>query len=212
MLFNTLWTILLGVIGGIVSSMIVSRVFFIHNEYQTQIKFIDGIIRKVGYLTAFLQSAKAIFEVSYDQDIAIKQEMKEKGYKCEMEYYAAHADKDWISKDDVLMAFHKEIGKTAKSIKDDLSKSHIEDTQLNDLMKDIMHFINEVSAIKEFTFSQINMFMKREQNIIDKYDACLNVSSKKMFGMVVSDKVMIALFIMVALIVVGAIAAFIMGI
>lgn len=212
MLFNTLWTILLGVIGGIVSSMIVSRVFFIHNEYQTQIKFIDGIIRKVGYLTAFLQSAKAIFEVSYDQDIAIKQEMKEKGYKCEMEYYAAHADKDWISKDDVLMAFHKEIGKTAKSIKDDISKSYIEDTQLNDLMKEIMHFINEVSAIKEFTFSQINMFMKREQNIIDKYDACLNVSSKKMFGMVVSDKVMIALFIMVALIVVGAIAAFIMGI
>ena len=33
MAFDVLWTILLGVIGGIVSSLIVSRVFLIQGEY-----------------------------------------------------------------------------------------------------------------------------------------------------------------------------------
>ena len=53
MVFNTLWTILLGVIGGIVSSLIVSRVFFIQNEFQSQIRFIDRLIRKVESVAAF---------------------------------------------------------------------------------------------------------------------------------------------------------------
>ena len=212
MLFDTLWTILLGVIGGMVSSMIVSRVFFIHNEYHTQNKFTDEIIRKVGFILAFLQSLKAMLELSYDQDIEIKREMKEKRYKCEMDYYVAHADKDWVSKDDVLMLFHKEIDKAAKSISDDLSKCHIEDSQLNELIRDIGHFVREVSAIKEYTFSQINMFMKKGNNIIEKYDACLNMSGKRLFKMVESDKTMIALFIAIALLVAGTIASFVFGV
>lgn len=116
MLFNTLWTILLGVIGGVVSSLIVSRVFFIQSEYQLQIKFVEGIIRKMSHISAFLQCAKAILDVSYDQKIKMRKEMKEKGYNTKKEYYVANADIDWIYKDDVLDVFHREITKTVKTI------------------------------------------------------------------------------------------------
>ena len=80
MIFNTLWTILLGVIGGIISSLIVSRVFLIQSEYQDQVRFVDRIIRKVGYISGFLHSAEAILKVSYDHNIQMEKEIKEKGY------------------------------------------------------------------------------------------------------------------------------------
>lgn len=56
MVFNVMWTILLGVLGGIISSLIVSRVFFIQDEYQEQIKFVGRIIRKLGYIMGFLSA------------------------------------------------------------------------------------------------------------------------------------------------------------
>ena len=52
MIFNVLWTILLGVIGGIVSSLIVSRVFVIQGEYQQQLTFVAHILKKVNYISA----------------------------------------------------------------------------------------------------------------------------------------------------------------
>ena len=39
-MFDVLWTILLGIVGGVISSVIVSRVFMIQGEYQQQVKFI----------------------------------------------------------------------------------------------------------------------------------------------------------------------------
>ena len=176
MIFNTLWTILLGVIGGIVSSLIVSKVFLIQSEYQIQLKFVDSIIRKLSYISAYLRSAKAIFELSYDQNVQVQKEMKEKGYRCEMEYYAAHADEDWISKNDVLAVFRKEIDKTLKSMQDDLANTPVEDAQLSKLLMDIMAFAHEISSVKEFTFSQISKFEKSRQKILEQYDACLHMS------------------------------------
>ena len=79
-LFNTMLTILLGILGGIVSSLIVSRVFFIHGEYRNQLKTMDNVIRKLGLISGFIQSIKIIFKVDYDQDITMKEEMREKGY------------------------------------------------------------------------------------------------------------------------------------
>ena len=67
-MFNVLWNILLGTVGGIISSVIVSRVFFIQGEYQQQTKFVDGIIRKLATIRAYLSVCKSVFEVSYDED------------------------------------------------------------------------------------------------------------------------------------------------
>lgn len=53
MVFNIFWTILLGVIGGIVSSLIVSRVFLIQGEYQQQLTFVAHIFRRLNYISAF---------------------------------------------------------------------------------------------------------------------------------------------------------------
>ena len=212
MIFNALWTILLGVIGGIISSLIVSRVFLIQSEYQDQVRFVDRIIRKVGYISSFLYSAEAILKVSYDHNIQMEKEIKEKGYDSEKEYYAAHTDEDWISKKDVLDVFHKEIAKTTKLIHEDLSDNFVKDTQLNVLIRDVVSYVHDVSSIKEYTFSQISQLTKKEQDLLKQYDMCIHMSGKKLVGLVIKDKIMILLFVIVGILIVGTIFAFSLGV
>ena len=197
MIFNVLWTILLGIIGGIVSSLIVSRVFLIQNKYQEQLSFVAHIIRKLNYISAFLQSAKAIFEVSYDTDLKMKREMQEKGYKTEMEYYYAHKNEDWIKKSDVLDLFSKEISKTASAINDAIMNTPVDDIKLSELLKDIMIYTHEVSSVKELSFSCIGSFEKKERDLIKRYDNCVQMSGRTLCNLILKDRLMIILIVFI---------------
>lgn len=205
MIYNVLWTILLGVIGGIVSSLIVSRVFVIQGEYHQQLTFVAHILKKVNYISAYLQSAKAIFEVSYDQNLEIKREMQEKGYRTEMEYYAVHRDKDWIKKSDVLDLFKKEIDNTAKTINSEMADSHVKDKTMIKLLHDIMEYTHEVSSVKELSFKSIESFTKTEQSLHERYDKCVKASGKTLCGLIVKDKLMIILFSLIVILLIGTI-------
>lgn len=165
-MFDVLWTILLGVIGGVISSVIVSRVFLIQSEYQQQIKIVESTIRKLGIIAGYLTAFKAIFEVSYDEDLRIEREMKEKGYKCEMEYYAANKDKDWISKNDLLETFKKEILKTVEATKEEILNSNVSDTNLGELLRDINNYLNDISSEKEFNFSILGKLKKLSRPLL----------------------------------------------
>ncbi len=130
-MFDFLWAILLGIIGGVISSVIVSRVFMIQGEYQQQVKFVEGITRKLGLIAGYLSACRAVFEVSYDQDIRIENEIREKGYKCEMDYYAANRDKDWISTSEILKTFKSYLLKTAETANEEILNANITDKELN---------------------------------------------------------------------------------
>ena len=205
MFFNVLWTILVGVIGGIVSSLIVSRVFLIESKYQEQLSFVANILRKVSYISEFLQFSKAIFEVSYDKDIEIEREMQEKGYKTKTEYYNAHRDENWIKQSNMLALFKKEINITAKTINSEIVDFHVVDTKIIEILQDIMKFVHEVSSVDELTFSSIADFTKKEQSLHDRYDKCVRTSGRTLCGLIVKDKLMIILFLFVVLLVVGTI-------
>lgn len=205
MIFNILWTILLGVIGGIVSSLIVSRVFLIQNKYQEQLSFVARLIRKVNFISAFLQSTKTVFEVSYDEEIIMQREMQEKGYKTEMEYCYAHRDKEWIKKSDVLDLFKNEIDNTANTINAEIVDSHVEDKKMAEILHDIMDYANGVSSAKELSFSSIGGFAKKEQALQEKYDKCVHTSGRTICKLIIKDKLMIVLFCIVALLLIATI-------
>ena len=212
MVFTVFWTVLLGVVGGVFSSAIVSRVFLIQSEYQEQLNFVDRIARKISFITAFLQATKAVFEVSYDEDIRMEREMKEKGYQTDMEYYAAHNDKKWISKSDVLASFRKEITKTANSINYEISENPVEDEQLNALLRDMMTHAHEVSSTKELSFSNIESFMKNEQALMGRYDNYIHMSGKVILKLILKDRVMVMLFWIFVILVSGTIITGLLGV
>lgn len=210
-MFDVLWTILLGIVGGIISSVIVSRVFVIQGEYQQQVKFVESIIRKLGMISGYLIVCRKVFELSYDQDILIEKEMKEKGYNDELEYYAAHRDKNWISTKDLLRTFKNEVLKTAETAKKEILNSNIKDKELSVLLKDVNGYLHDITSVKEFNFSIINQFEKTEKEILNKFDNCKRVSGKQLIKLVLRDKLMVVLYILVGLLVVSACLAFTFG-
>ncbi len=210
-MFDVLWNILLGIVGGIISSVIVSRVFMIQGEYQQQLKFVENIIRKLGMIAGYLSACRAVFEVSYDQDISTENEMKEKGYKCEMEYYVANKDKKWISTSGILETFKSHLIKTAETANEEILNSNVIDNELNRLLGNIREYLHDIESVKELNFSVINNFRKREQNILDEFENCKRLSGKQFITLVLKDKVMIVLYIIVGLLIISTGLAFIFG-
>lgn len=210
-MFDVMWTLLLGIIGGIISSVIVSRVFMIQGEYQQQVKFVESIIRKLGMIAGYLSACRAVFEVSYDQDIRIESEMKEKGYKCEMEYYAANRDKDWISVKEILKTFKSYLSKAVETANEEILNSNITDRPLNDLLRDISEYLHNISSVKELNFSAINDFRKREKELLEKFETCKRISGKQLVKLVLKDRIMIALYILIGVLVMCTCIAFVLG-
>lgn len=212
MIFSVLSNIILGISGGIISSIIVSRVFLIFGDYQNQLRFFDQLMHKLGYIAGILTVVKKVFEVSYDEDIRIQREMKEKGYKSEAEYYQAHSDKDWISQSGLLKTFSSEVYKIAQSIKDELFALHIEYPQLAKIRNDISSHVDTILDLEEFTFSNINKLDKESRAIADDYSKIKSMTAKQLIKLIVTDKVMIVLYVLVAAILTGAIFSYFLGI
>ena len=211
MVFNVLWTILIGVLGGIISSLIVSRVFFIQGEHQEKIKFVERVVRKLSSILTYLSFYKTVFQVDYDQEIQMEREKREKGYKTDEEYYAAHKEKRWISKDDLLKAVKKEIDGVQKIISSDIVNTPIKDEKLNALLGDIMSFTHKVCSEKEYTFSAIDKLMRQGQELQNRYDDFVHVSGRTLLKAVLKDKIMIVLYMVVAILIIGTIISGVYG-
>ena len=85
--FQLFWNLILGISGGIISGIIVSRIFLIQGDFQNQINSFDLLLRKLGYTSGMIRTVQ---EFSYDSDIKMHNEMKKEGISTEEEYYKAH--------------------------------------------------------------------------------------------------------------------------
>ena len=128
-----------------------------------------------------------------------------------MEYYAAHKDKKWISETDLLNTFRTELLKVVETAKSEINNANIADQDLSNLLRDINEYLHSISSTKEFNFSIINDLKKTEQEILNKFDDCKRVSGKQLTKLVLKDKVMIALYILVGLIIVSTCLTFAFG-
>lgn len=211
-IFEVLLNFLVGILGGIISSVIVSRVFFIQGEFQQQLRFVEQIVRKLGMLSGYFLAVKAVFEVDYDGELEMKQEMQQKGYKTEEEYYAAHKEKNWISKSALLNAFLVEIKKIIGEAKEEIRNARIDDKQLTEILTSIMEHLSEMNKIKEFSFSQLHNFEKKQDEIVNQYETYRKVSGKQLTKLILKDRTMIVLYVLVGIIIVCTIVTRCVGI
>ncbi len=211
-IFEILFNFLVGILGGIISSVIVSRVFFIQGEFQQQLRFVEQIVRKLGMLSGYFLAVKAVFEVDYDGELEMKQEMQQKGYKTEEEYYAVHKEKNWISKSALLNTFLVEIKKIIGEAKEEIRNARIDDKQLTEILTSIMEHLSEMNKTKEFSFSQLHKFEKKQDEIVNQYETYRKVSGKQLTKLILKDKTMIVLYLLVGIIIVCTIVAHCIGI
>lgn len=116
-IFEMLWNLILGISGGIISSIIVSRIFLIQGDFQNQLNSFELLLRKLGYTSGMLFGIRTVQEFSYDSDIEMHKEMEKEGLSTEDEYYKAHSDRDWISKDKLIKNILNECKKNEYCIK-----------------------------------------------------------------------------------------------
>lgn len=210
MIFNMLLTIFLGIVGGIISSMIVSRVFLILSSYQEKYKTVETLMQHVNYISGFLMAIKTVLQISYDQDREIEKEKEKFGYKTDMEYYAAHKDKDWISKDDLLNNFFNTV-----QVKSNILSNNLLTVTTDAYNREIMHTINEfvslVSLMKEFSFSKLNEIEIKSDEISNLYIAYKNSYNKNVLKKIFKDKMIILLIAIIILIIILMIVCSIFG-
>lgn len=212
MVFNAFWTILLGVIGGIISSLIVSRILYIQNKHQEQVNFVDHIVRRIVDMSVLLNRARAVFEASYYEDGGMKREMEENGYKTEMEFYSAHNAAKTISE---INALKEDIDKKAKGIQSSILKkdpAEIGDKNLRYYLKEILAYTHEVIEVEGFSNASIDAFKERQNGLQDDYYDCVPLSGKTLAKLVFKDTCMIVLLCILALLIIVTIATKIMGV
>ena len=137
--------------------------------------------------------------------------MIQKGYKTKNEYYAAHPDDDWISKDNLLNDLLNEIKKIAKSTKDEFLFSNITETNLTILLSKYRDYINSVLSIKKPSFSTIHDLESQSKLITHEFEMYQKKSNKILIQMVLKDKLMIALYIFVILIMLLTIISYLLN-
>lgn len=184
----------------------------IQENHQNQMRLIEQTINRLGLISGYLYAVKAVFEVSFDEDIEIEKETKEKGYRCEMEYYAAHRDKKWISTSALLNTLLVEIKKAAESLKNDLINMPLETPSLQKLRSDLLNYSEAIISIKEFSFKLISTFDKQGAAINRDFQNCKNMSTQELAKKVLADKVMIILYILIAILIIATVTTYCIGI
>ena len=188
--FQLFWNLILGISGGIISGIIVSRIFLIQGDFQNQINSFDLLLRKLGYTSGMLFGIRTVQEFSYDSDIKMHNEMKKEGISTEEEYYKAHIDVNWISKDRLVSDLLKECKKMNTSLKDELMDLHINESGLQKILE----------------------LEKQCKEILNDYDLYKNTSRKTLLTLILKDKVMIVLYILVLLIIIATVTAYMLHI
>lgn len=75
-----------------------------------------------------------------------------------------------------------------------------------------MEHLSNIDRIKEFSASQLHELEKRQEEITNQYEVYRRVSGKQLTKLILKDKTKIVLYVLVGIIIVGAIVTQYLGI
>ena len=211
MISGALWNIILGIAGGIISSVIVSRVFLLQSEMQNYLDALESGCNKLNYLDGMVHFLRFVLQEKYDAQEKKHSEMEKKGYKCEAEYYAAHQGTEWIDADELQKRIVQKANDEAEKIFDELRNMNVKGREANKVMETYVAYVSKIQSMKEVHFSLIDETTKLHDKATVQYEEYKKKSRKRLLKRLFTDRVMIVLHIMVFVIIVAAVAAKIAG-
>ena len=211
MISSALWNIILGIAGGIISSVIVSRVFLLQSELQNYLDSLEAGQNKLNYLNGMVHFLKFVLQQKYDEQEKKHSEMEKKGYKTEAEYYAAHRGKEWIDAEELQKRIIKKANDEAEKIFDELRNMNIKGKEANKVMEAYAAYVSKIQSMKEVHFSLIDETTKLHDKATAQYEEYKKKSRKRLLKRLFTDRVMIGLYILVLAIIIAAIAAKVAG-
>ena len=181
--------LLIGIIGGIYSSIIVSRVFLLREELEEQLNILRKKTYYFGTLTAFFDVTEMILKLQSDTSDEINEEIKQ-----DPEYLKTH---DIIRASDVIRTMKFEmLDKTVERICREDNPLVLKQKQFIELRNETEKIVRKYKDIKQFKFKTVDDSKKEIKELEQKYEVCLSKRNKYLFAKIFKDKVMIVLCVL----------------
>lgn len=181
--------LLIGIIGGIYSSIIVSRVFLLREELEEQLNILRKKTYYFGTLTAFFDVTEMILKLQSDTSDEINEEIKQ-----DPEYLKTH---DIIRASDVIRTMKFEmLDKTVDKICREDNPLVLKQKQFIELRNETEKIVRKYKDIKQFKFNTVDASKKEIKELEQKYEVCLSKRNKYLFAKIFKDKVMIVLCVL----------------
>ena len=178
--------LLIGIIGGIYSSIIVSRVFLLRAELEEQLNILRKKTYYFGTLTAFFDVTEMILKLQSDTSEEINEEIKQ-----DPEYLKTH---DIIRASDVIKTMKlKMLDKTVEKICREDNPIVLKQKQFIELRNETEKIVRKYKDIKQFKFKTVDDSKKEIKELEQKYEMCLSKRNKYLVAKIFKDKVMIVL-------------------
>lgn len=187
--------LLIGILGGIYSSVIVSRFLLLREELEEQINILRKRMYDFGTLTAFFEVTEMILKLQSDTSQEIEDEIKR-----DPEYLVTH---DIIHASDVIKTMKVELlDKTVEKICREDNPLVLKQKQFIELRSETETIVRKYKDIKQFKFKTVDDSKKEIKELEHKYESCISKRNKYMFAQLIKDKVLIVLgMLLIALLV-----------
>lgn len=190
---DNLLSILIGIIGGIVSGIIVSRVFWIMNDLKASLDTLDTEYGKLCFFHGMLDTVKILIKDDYD--------------RLQKNYY-----KSGTIKRVVRPYADRDLQPIIKGIKDDADKEWVQLVYLNnndkeviDIIDSFIEYAGKIRAIDIPSFQFLEDVDRTFDICRSKLTAYKQSNGKRFIKRLLSDKMMIVLYIAVLLLIVATV-------
>lgn len=170
-MYDLIKNLVLGIAGGIYSSLIVSRVFFIKSELDKQIEIIRMTRYRLGGLILFFDVMYEAIVLSYNTSAGIHKETN---------------PKDIVNTNDAINSMISLINKTVDEILA-LETVELKEQEYIDLRNETLIVIRKFINIKHENYNKISEYKNELEELEQKHDSCYKNQSKVLMRLLLDD-------------------------
>ena len=207
MISSNLWNIFIGIFSGVISSIIVSKVFLIYGDNQKQLEILETNINKIDFIHGELSAMKKVTEVFHDQEIDMRSRANP---------YEGASDEEIITSQEMTDDLQKRI---LVMLKKDIDKINVElnhifcvNQEAMVVIKSYSDYIRRIKKMKACTFSAYNEIDELWNRADKQFEKYARSNKKRLIKQIMTDPFLIVLCIFVLLIIVITVITQILGI
>ncbi len=206
-MFEILWNIILGIVGGIISSVIVSRVFFLHGDNQKQLEQLSTNVNKISFIHGELTAFMKLVETIHDDDVEMRNRVEPYNNASDDEILASQK-----MMDDLQLGLLETLKEDVDKINIDLENLFLVDIEAQEIVRRCIEFVHDVRGMKHLSFATFDELGELRNKINEMFEGYVSQNKKRLTKQILKDPVMITLYIIVFALVIGAVVTRIFGI
>ena len=179
-----LTNLIIGIIGGIFSSIIVSRIFLIRQNYQDQLDILRQTFYHLGAVSAFLNVIEIILKNRHDTQVELNNNPD------------SGKEHDLIDTKQTMEALKKGILlESVRKIEENNQTIVLKEKKLHELQMQTNEAVTKLRELPtaNYKFENNDSFKKEIDTLVSRFNQIFSSKSKDFFILVLKDKILIFL-------------------